>query len=61
MILIDRELIGLGDCIGDGAAHPPIRSEEADADRLLVSAHIGTDGSAPVPAQQAPARDSFSA
>ena len=39
MILVDREAGIFGDCGGDRAAHPAVRSEKADADRLLVSAH----------------------
>jgi len=40
----------------NGFAHAPVRREKADADRQVVSAHGGgTDGSASVPAQQAPA------
>src|SRR5918993_84626 len=39
MIRVDRETGIPGDCCRDRAAHPAVRSEEADPDRLIIGAH----------------------
>jgi hypothetical protein len=54
VILVDRKARILCDGGGNRAAHPAVRREKADPDRLFVGAHGRTDGGRPDAAQRHP-------